>query len=200
MTASPATLATPSPPRPHTEAREFTLHRECGWSSVVLGLSLAILAEAFPVHLLVARANPALAWTLTATSASGLVWLVADAVALGRRPTRILVDALDLHVGRRWSARIPLADVASFTEVRGAPPPRRERGTLRAVMLGDPAFVIDLREPVIARGPGGIRREIRRVTLAPDDRARFAAELRGALAATTPGAAAAAGAPPIARN
>jgi len=191
VTASPATLATPRPSQPPI-SREFTLHRECGWSSVVLGLSLAILAEAFPVHVLVARTYPTLAWVLTATSASGLLALIADAIALGRAPTRILDDALDLHVGRRWNVRVPLADVADFREVRGTPPPRRERGTLRAVLFGDPTFLIDLHEPVVARGPGGIRRAFRRVAIAPDDRARFAATFAAALAARPVAATAAA--------
>lgn len=163
-------------------SREFTFHRECGWASVAIGFSFAILAEAFPVHLLVARANPVLAWVLTASSLSGLVWVITDSVALGRRPTRLLDDAIDLHVGSRWSARIPYASIASFREMRGAPPPRREHGTLRAVVLGDPTYVIELNQPLVATGPGGLRREFRRVTLAPDDRRRFAAELEAALA------------------
>ena len=150
----------------------------------MLGLSFAILAETFPVHVLLARAHPALAWTLTALSASGLAWLFADAAALGRHPTRILDDALEIHVGRRWSARVPLGDVAAFDEVRGAPPARRARGTLRAVLIGDPAFLIRLQRPVSARGPGGWTREIRCIAISPDDRARFAATLRAALDAS----------------
>ena len=184
---------TAPPPAPASKDPEFTLHRECGWSSVAIGFSFAILAEAFPVHLLVARANPGFAWTLTALSASGLVWLIADARSLGRRPTRLLDDAIDLHVGSRWSARIPYASIAALHEVRGTPLPRRESGTLRAVVLGDPTYVIELHHPLVATGPGGIRREFRRVAIAPDDRRRFAAELEAALArdrAAHPGAAA----------
>ena len=172
----------PAPSPPASAVPEFTLHRECGWASVALGFSFAILAEAFPVHLLVARANPLLAWTLTALSASGLLWLIADSRALGRRPTRLLADAIDLHVGSRWSARIPYASIVSFDEVRGAPPSRREKGTLRAVVLGDPTYRIELDHPLVASGPGGLRREFRRVAIAPDDRRRFAAALDAALA------------------
>ena len=172
----------PPSPVPAATSREFTFHRECGWASVAIGFSFAILAEAFPIHLLVARANPVLAWVLTASSLSGLVWVITDSVALGRRPTRLLDDAIDLHVGSRWSARIPYARIASFREVRGTPPPRREKGTLRAVVLGDPTSIIELNQPLVATGPGGLRREFRRVTLAPDDRRRFAAELEAALA------------------
>ena len=150
--------------------------------SVAIGFSFAILAEAFPVHVLVARASPAVAWTLTALSASGLAWVIADSMAFGRRPTRLLDDAIDLNVGSRWSARIPYASIAGFHEVRGTPPPRREIGTLRAVVLGDPTFLLELNRPLVATGPGGQRREFRRVALAPDDRRRFAAELEAARA------------------
>ena len=145
--------APPSDVPAATTSRDFTFHRECGWASVAIGFSFAILAEAFPVHLLVARANPMLAWVLTAGSVSGLLWLIADSIALGRRPTRLLDDAIDLHVGSRWSARIPYASIATFREVRGAPPPRREHGTLRAVVLGDPTSVIEKFDRVSFRAP-----------------------------------------------
>ena len=177
-------IAPPSGSPSAATSRDFTLHRECGWASVAIGFSFAILAEAFPVHLLVARGSPLLAWALTAFSLSGLVWVIADTVAFGRRPTRLLDDAIDLHVGSRWSARIPYASIAAFREVRSAPPPKREKDTLRAVVLGDPTYVIELREPLVAAGPGGVRREFRRVMIAPDDHRRFAAELQAALTRT----------------
>ena len=66
--------------------------------------------------------------------------------------------------------------------MRGTPPPRREKGTLRAVVAGDPTYVIELDRPLVAIGPGGMRREFRRITVAPDDRRRFAAALEAALA------------------
>lgn len=125
------------------------------------------------MHLLVARHHPRIAWTLTVLSLWGLFWLFGDFRAMSLRPVRFGEDALELHVGRRWSARVPFDRIAAIRTVRGAPPPRREVGTLRAVVLGDPSLLLDLREPVVAHGPYGLTREVRRIAIAPDDRARF---------------------------
>jgi len=60
-------------------------------------------------------------------------------------------------------------------------------GYLRATVIGDPKFVIELRREVVARGPYGLSRRVRVVGIAPDEPARFEAALRAALAARAEG-------------
>jgi hypothetical protein len=172
--------------RAREDAAAFTVHREAGWSAVALGLALAMLAEAFPVHVLASRASPALAWTLTGATLFGLLWLAGDAQALRLRPVRLEPDALLVRIGlRRW-ARVPYSSIVTVAALRGDVPPRRSPGYLRATVFGDPTVLLELRDPVIARGLYGITRRVTRVGLAPDQRSRFLAALESARAGAGP--------------
>lgn len=169
--------------RPREDERAFTAHRELGWSGIAIGLALAMLVEALPVHVLVSRSHPALAWVLTGLTLYGLLWLAGDFHGLRLRPMRIGADALLVRVGLRWRVRVPLADIVAVRDVKGDAPPRRERGYLRATAFGDPSLIVELRAPLRAIGPYGVRREVTRIGLAPDEKARFRAALAAALAA-----------------
>jgi hypothetical protein len=173
--------------KPRTGPAVFSTHREAAWSSVALGLALATLVEVFPVHVLVHRANPPLAWILTGLSAWGLLWLLGDYHALRLRPIVLEPGALRLRVGLRTRARVPFAAISSVLEVRGDPPPRRARGYARATVFGDPTVVIELGELLDVTGPYGRVTRVTRLGLAPDERARFLGELRQAIA-KAPGA------------
>ena len=159
--------------RARSDARSFTIHRESGWSGIELGLGLVVVVEALPIHLMLSAHRPVLAWMLTALSAYSLLWLIGDAQALRLRPLLIDDDALLVRVGLRSSARIPWYSIASVSLVTGEAPPRRARGYLRATAFGDPTVLIELNEAVAAVGIYGIRRNVTRVGVAPDDRARF---------------------------
>ncbi len=177
-------------------AGAFSAYRESGWSMGAIGLGLVLAVEAFPVHVLAARAHPALAWALTASTLYSFLWLVGDFQALRLRPIRVDEDALLVRLGLRWKVRLPWHAIRSVGEPRAAEEAARKRETLRAVLLGDPTVAIELSEPVVATGPYGIRRTVTRVTLAPDDRATFLAALAAHVPAALPAARPAAGADP----
>jgi hypothetical protein len=166
--------------RPRAEANAFTLHRESGWPMAAVGLGLVLLVEGFPMHVLVARSNPALAWGITALGVLSLFWLIGDFQGLRLRPCRIERDALLVRVGLRWKARVPLALIAAVSAVGADAPPRREPGYLRATVIGDPTVLLRLSEPVKASGPYGLTRGVRTIGLAPDDQAGFLAALAAA--------------------
>lgn len=161
----------------------FTSHRESGWTSAALGIGLAAVAEALPVHLLVYRSHPWLAWALTAASLYAIVWLIRDARALSARPTRFGATALSIRIGSRLHVELPYDAIASVTPVRGEPPPRKSPGYLRATVLGDPTLILELDRPLRATGPYGWSREALRIGLAPDRRAEFLARLARAVPA-----------------
>jgi hypothetical protein len=56
--------------------------------SIAMGLSLAIVVETLVVHLMLHEKHPAIAWTLTATSALTIVWLVGRARATAKASAR----------------------------------------------------------------------------------------------------------------
>ena len=163
--------------RPVLDARSFTVHRESGWSGAAMGLGLVVVVETFPVHVLVAHWSSGLAWILSALSAYSLLWLIGDAQALRLRPCRVEDDAVLIRIGLRWKALVPRRTIAAVTTVTGDAPPRRGRDYLRATVLGSPTLILELNEPVTVHGPYGTSRQVRRLGLAPDDRAAFLAAL-----------------------
>lgn len=92
----------------------FTSHREVGWlplAGALVGLSLI---EIPIVHLLLADlVGTGVAWTVTAVSAYGVLWLWGDAQAMRLHPTTIDTDRLHLRVGLRWSATVRLSEVVA---------------------------------------------------------------------------------------
>lgn len=171
--------------RGRSDANAFTLHRESGWPIAAIGLGLVVVVEALPMHVLVVRSHPALAWVLTALSVFSLFWLIGDYQGLRLRPCRIERDALLVRVGMRWKARVPLSAIAEVSAVGNDAPSRREPGYLRATVLGEPTVLVRLREPVEASGPYGFTRSVRTIGLAPDDKADFLAALTAAMSASS---------------
>lgn len=165
-------------------ADTFSTHRRSGYGGIVFALALGSAGEAVAVHLLVAPESEAMAWTLTALSLYGMVWLAGDWRAVRLRPLRVDAEGLHVRVGLRWSVVVPWAEVASVEpRGRGALPDGAAGGWLRATPVGEPRLVVELRSPVEARGPYGITRRVRRIGVAVDDEARFLGAVAEHLAA-----------------
>ncbi|HEX9107189.1 MAG TPA: hypothetical protein VF832_08170 [Longimicrobiales bacterium] len=156
----------------------FSYNRRSAWGGVVLAIALAACVETLAVHLLVALWLPRLAWVLTFSSVYAVIWLIADLRACARRPI-VLGDALLVRVGIRWTVRVRLSAIERVTPVRGtAVPPRRAPAYLRATPFGPPSLLLELRDEVVAEGPYGLRRPVRRLGLSPDDPAAFTEALQ----------------------
>jgi hypothetical protein len=79
---------------------------------------------------------------------------------------------------------VPFEAIESVTQLRGAPANRRAPGYLHAALFAAPRLVIELKEPVEARGLYGNRkRGITRIGLLVDEPAELAALLRERMAA-----------------
>jgi hypothetical protein len=172
--------------RPHLgDARAaFTHHRRLGYGAVAAGLMMVVAVEVVPVHLLLALWSPAAAWGLTALSVYSLLWLLGDYRAMVLRPTLLRRkgegDVLEVRVGVRWNLSVPLSDVRSLRRAGAAPPPTLTPGYLRATPIGAPRLLLELAEPVVARGPYGWRREVSLLGLTVDDEPAFEELLAGA--------------------
>lgn len=160
---------------PHAppETRAFTAHVRSGHGGLVFALVFASAIEGVVVHLLVMPYSLLLAWVLTAATAYGALWLVADYRALVLRPLLVDRRGIRLRAGLRWSARVPASRIA--TVQREAP---AAKDALRMTLFGDPTLWIECRSPVVAHGPYGLRRCARWLGIAPDQRAEFEQEIK----------------------
>jgi len=154
-------------------ASAFTYHRKIGYGAVVGAMAMVVLAETFPVHLLLARWRPGVAWTATALGLYTLLYLLADWRASRSRPIVLDAETLTVRTGIRWTIAVPRATIASLS--RRAP--RGGEKPLRAALLGAVNVWIELAEPVVAAGPYGRERHITRLALWLDEPERFAAAL-----------------------
>lgn len=156
----------------------FSSHRRNGYGGVLAAAALMVGVETVAVHLLVERWSATAAWALTALSLYGLVWLLGHFQAVRLRPVLLAPDALHVRIGLLWSVRVPYGEVASMGAAGAGSPARRAPGYLHAVTLGPARLLVELREPVPVDGLYGyVKRGVRRIGLAVDDRERFRAEL-----------------------
>lgn len=141
-------------------------------AGALYGAALGVtLVELLVMHLLVSRWSPAAAWVLTGLAAYGVVWILADFRAVRLRPITLDDDTLTLRTGLRWTVAVPLHRIAAAArrDWRGGFGERD--GDVSIAVLGQPDVVLELSEPVVARGPYGIRKRARRLGVSVDDRA-----------------------------
>ncbi len=149
-----------------TNGHAFTVHERNGWATILACIFVLIAAEGIGMHLLIAQWKPAAAWGWTFLDAWAVIWLLGDYHALRLRRSTIDGDALHIRYGMRWSVSIPLASIESVEEIRTWEP---RKDVLKMAMLDDPRWLVALREPLVAKGLAGLRKEIRAIALLPDD-------------------------------
>lgn len=142
----------------------FTYHRTSGYGALGFAFLVATLAEAIPIHILVARWRPGVAWFLTALAGYGLLWFLADYRATRLRPILLDHETLIIRTGLRWTIRIPRASIVAIHTT----PPKSEP-VLRATLPMMKPLWIELAEPVTAQGPYGIEKQGRWISIAVDD-------------------------------
>jgi hypothetical protein len=160
-------------PRPMS-ANEFGYTEKSGAGPLLLAFALLTAIEGVVVHLFLVASLPRVAWIVSAVHAYGLVWLFAAFQAARLRPLVVYSDRLLVRTSFLWTAVVPRAAIAAVTHVAGAP---RAKGLLVAAFAAPPELLLTLVEPVIARGPMGIRRSVDRIALYVDDPGRLVVAL-----------------------
>ena len=123
------------------------------------------------------------AWALTGLSAYGVIWLVGLGRSVVLRPTVVEREGLRVRIGALYEAMVPFDAIESVTQVRTGPANRRAPGYLLAALFAAPRLMIELKQPVEARGLYGNRkRGITRIGLLVDEPAELAALLRERMA------------------
>ncbi len=101
-------------PQSPSGSRVFTYHRTSGYGALGFALLIVTIAEAIPVHILVARWSSQVAWLLTALAAYGLCWFLADYRVTRLRPILLDGETLCIRTGLRWTVRIPRAHIVAI--------------------------------------------------------------------------------------
>lgn len=142
-------------------------HRESRYAAVVAMFTGVLVLETIGLHLVVQHWSDTAAWVLTALSIYSLIWLIGDYQAVRLHPHVLSDQLLLLRTGLRW--RIDLA-WSNIVAVHRTPP----RGPhlhnyVNTAVYGEPKLVLQLREPVIARGLFGIHKRVQQIGLTVDD-------------------------------
>jgi hypothetical protein len=143
--------------------------RSTGWMTVAWLIGFLLIGETAATHLLLAMWSPLAAWIATASSAYLMLWLVGDAQAIRLHPVAVRGATLHVRLGVRWRAAIPLAEIASVTEIRAVP-----EGAMNLALF-EPTVLVTLRAPALLRGLLGKTRRADRIALTIDDPGAFIA-------------------------
>jgi hypothetical protein len=156
----------------------FSYHRRGSYGAIVAALLMVLPIEMVAVHFGLQSWSRAAAWVVTGLELYGALWLIGDFQAVRLRPIVVGDDALRVRVGLRWSVAIPYERIREARpRVRGEIVARRSPGYLSAALLVDPQIILELADPVQAKGPYGVSKEVTRVGLAVDDFAGLRAAL-----------------------
>lgn len=167
-------------PLPEGGETHFFARERSGYGLLVGGVAIATAVEIFPVHLFLSHFwSPIAAWIATGLAVYGVIWLVGDWQAARRMPTELGPDALKVRVGLRWRVDLPLESIESMRRVASSEV--RVAEALQAFPAGRPTHCLELRAPIVAVGPYGLRKAVQRIALLVDEPARFEAALQAVL-------------------
>lgn len=148
--------------------------RESTYASVAMGLGIAVVLDAVPVHLLL-RGHPVLQAVLLAVHLYAIVWLVGDLRLLREATCRFERSAFVIDLGVRGAARVPFHAIAAASACEPDRPPAKDEARLTP---GDPPNVLlRLAKAIVVRRVFGVRHRVRTVRLYVDEPARFIARL-----------------------
>ena len=163
-------------PVPEPAEGQFFARERSGYGLLVAGVGVATAVEIVPVHLLLSHFwTPIAGWVATVLAIQGAFWIYGDWQAVRRIPSVLADDVLKIRVGRRWAVDVPYGVIESVRPVLATEV--KVKDALQAFPSGRPTHCLDLREPVEAIGPYGIRKKVQRIALLVDDPRRFESEL-----------------------
>ena len=138
----------------------FTMHRANGWPLFAGVLVVLTVVETAALHVALHS------WILTILSLYGALWFVGDALALRHGGLFVRADHVELRLGVRWAARIPLDAVWT----------RGTTAEARASVL-EPNAVVTASAPIELTGLFGRTQSARSIAVSIDDFDGFVAAL-----------------------
>ena len=152
-------------------SHKLTTHRQSGQIALTMGLLFVGAIECVAVHLLLTSWYPTGAFWITAFSAYGMLFFIADIIATVKRPSYLTQRQLHLRLGIRWKAQITRSAIADVSLIYEKPLKQADR--LNGAFLTAPNVLLTFHEPVAVEGPYGIQKTIRQLSFFVDDQAAF---------------------------
>lgn len=156
-------------------AAPFHAHRQGGNASNQLGFLLLVAVELPLAHVLLHLFSPTLAVVVSAATAYGLLFLLAEYRATRLRPITVTPTGVHLRYGVFTDLHLPRSAVVDVQAVHATP--RRGARRMRLVGMGRANVLLRLAEGTRLRTPFGDR-EVAELYIGLDDPARFIAALR----------------------
>jgi hypothetical protein len=133
----------------------FTVHKKVGYGIILAVLSMGGFLEIFGMHVFIAKYSTTGALVLTILSIYSILFIIADFVAMSKRPIFFEKDVLKFRVGLRWSAEIPISEIVDCQLIKNF---KKDKSVLNAAIIGNPNCLIVLKNPIVFTGIYGIRR------------------------------------------
>jgi hypothetical protein len=150
----------------------FSYHKRNSYAAILYTFFLATVVETVAVHFLIRVFAPRVALAVLAVSGMGALWVLGFARSIQLRPIVVSADTLHVRSGMKCAIEIPKRLIAGIEFGRMRTLDKRTPEFIAAAP-GQPNVMIELREPVRARGPYGTGRMITRVSLVIDDLVAF---------------------------
>jgi hypothetical protein len=162
-----------------TEARAtaFSSYRESGFVALVATAIGVMLVEMTCVHLLALHWYPRLAPWLLLVDGYGAVLLVAHAHAVRLRPVLLTATELRIRTGVVWELTVPRSSLVAVELLTEAPAAGAGVLNLAKLLFATPNLLLTFADPVVAVGPYGIQRPVRRVAIYLDQPRQFVAAM-----------------------
>uniref|UniRef100_UPI0040488F53 hypothetical protein n=2 Tax=Roseivirga sp. TaxID=1964215 RepID=UPI0040488F53 len=152
----------------------FTYHKENGYVAFMTVIAFALIAETTIFHIWLSSWSIVAAWILTGISIYSSFFLLGDFNAARKRPTYFSEMGLELRVGLRWRATIPLDQIDLIT-FRTPDQEKEDFANLGLTLEGN--TVIDFKSEITAEGLYGLKKKFTKLAIHLDDKVAFKAEL-----------------------
>ena len=158
----------------------FTYHRRRD-ETLFIGLSIFVVIEAVPIHVVVHHYSAWGAWIATALHIYTLLWTLGDLASVRQRPHRLEGTKLRLSQGLWQEAVVDLGNVSAVVDARAlvqdekAKPAEDDEGVMTFGSRHD--GTLELKEPVAVYGLTFVRGQATTIQLALDDPDAFLAAL-----------------------
>ncbi len=148
-------------------------YRSARSGSLTFGVILVVAVETMVLHLWLAPRFPIATWVLTVATGLTLWWIVADYRAMGTGAIQLHDDAIELPIGKRFTAQIRRTDILSADLATWRDLVDLQRDAVNLTKPAEPNVLLHLRGPTAVRLFGGISKRVRSIGLHLDEPAEF---------------------------
>jgi hypothetical protein len=145
----------------------ISVHKKTGYSVFWFVITLMTVVETFSLHIFIGKYSKIAAWILTALSIYGVIFLIADFLAMIRRPLIITEDSIYLRCGMRWRVIIPFEKISSMQSIKNFKDDSKEYLNISAVK--QPNALLITTELIEVKGLYGIIKLTNKIAFSIDN-------------------------------